>query len=266
MAIFFLLMSCNTKYNIIDTGLANGKFDGNMYEYLQSGSYDWDSTRLMIERANLVDLFEGKRAGYEEITFFGPTNHSIRRYMIEKGISSIAEMDEEFCYKMIMECVVKGKHMRDDIPRGKDTGRESDASDDDGDGDYGDGDYDDGDLGDGDYGDGDLGDGDLGDDSGDGGNEGETEEPQPEVNPDEYMGTDGVVFTSAIGSRFWIYSYRESYNDVAGVGAVVLYIRALDNKGKKIDIASTNIEPTNGVVHSLHYTFTLGDFNVIPND
>lgn len=249
MAIFFLLMSCNTKYNIIDTGLANGKFDGNMYEYLQSSSYDWDSTRLMIERANLVDLFEGKRAGYEEITFFGPTNHSIRRYMLEKGISSIAEMDEEFCYKMIMECVVKGKHMRDDIPRGKDTGRESDISD-----------------GDGDYGDGDLGDGDWGDDSGEGGNEGETEEPQPEVNPDEYMGTDGIVFTSAIGSRFWIYSYRESYNDVAGVGAVVLYIRALNNKGKKIDIASTNIEPTNGVVHSLHYTFTLGDFNVIPND
>lgn len=245
MAIFFLLMSCNTKYNIIDTGVANGKFDGNMYEYLQSNSYDWDSTRLMIEKANLVDLFEGKRAGYEQITFFGPTNHSIRRYMIKEGISSVAEMDEEFCYKAIMECVVKGKHMRDDIPRGKDTGRESDVVDDEDDY-YGDGDYDDGDYGDGDFGD-----------------EGETEEPQPTVNPDEYIGTDGVVFTSEAGSRFWIYSFQESYNDVAGVGAVVLFIRALDNKGNKIDVASTNIEPTNGVVHSLHYNFTLGGFNFI---
>ncbi|WP_026207352.1 fasciclin domain-containing protein [Butyricimonas synergistica] len=201
MGIFFLLMSCNTKYNIIDTGLANGKFAGNMYEYLQSSSYDWDSTRLMIERADLVDLFEGKREGFEQITFFGPTNHSIRRYMLREGITSIAEMDQKFCYEMIMRCVVKGKHMRDDIPRGKNTANEY----------------------------------------------------------DENQGTGGTVFTGAMGNRFWIYSFQESYNDVAGVGAVVLYIKSLETGGTMIDVASTDIEPTNGVVHSLHYNFTLGE-------
>ncbi len=67
--VVLFLFSCNTKYNIIDTGLANGKFAGNMYEYLQSNHYDWDSTVLMIKKADLVDLFEVKRAGYETITF-----------------------------------------------------------------------------------------------------------------------------------------------------------------------------------------------------
>ena len=38
------LFSCETKYNYIDSGLANGRFDGTMYDYLHSNSYDWDST------------------------------------------------------------------------------------------------------------------------------------------------------------------------------------------------------------------------------
>lgn len=220
IGILFLLTSCNTKYNIIDTGLVNGKFDGNMYEYLQSNSYDWDSTRLMIEKADLVDLFEGKRTGYEQITFFGPTNHSIRRYMLDNGITSIAEMDRDFCYEMIMKCIVKGKHMRDDIPSGKPA--VNGASDDN----WNSSDEDEGESG--------------------------------GVN-DKYQGTGGVVFTGEMNNRFWIYSFQESYNHVAGVGAIVLYIVSLETGGTKIDVASTNIEPTNGVVHSLHYNFTLGD-------
>ncbi len=229
--IVFLLASCNTKYNIIDTGLVNGKFDGNMYEYLKSNRYDWDSTRLMIEKADLVDLFEGKREGYEQITFFGPTNHSIRRYLLENGMTGIADMDEELCYEMIMKCVVKGKHMRDDIPRGKKIAlNEDDDMGEDWNDDM-DGDFDDEENG---------------------------EEENPGDDGSKYQGTGGIVFTGGMGNRFWIYSFQESYNEVAGVGAVVLYIVNLDS-GKKIDIASTNIEPTNGVVHSLHYNFTLGE-------
>lgn len=215
IGILFLLASCNTKYNIIDTGLVNGKFDGNMYEYLQSNSYDWDSTRLMIEKADLVDLFEGKRTGYEQITFFGPTNHSIRRYMLDNKITSIAEMDKDFCYEMIMKCVVKGKHMRDDIPSGKPAVNETEYND--------------------------------------------WNEDEPGEESDKYQGTGGVIFTGETGNRFWTYSFQESYNQVAGVGAIVLYIVSLETGGTKIDVASTDIEPTNGVVHSLHYNFTLGD-------
>ena len=55
----------------------------------QSAENRWDySVRYLIPEdttfvdgeitfkiSDLVDLFEGKRAGYEKITFFGPTNH-----------------------------------------------------------------------------------------------------------------------------------------------------------------------------------------------
>ena len=212
--VVLFLFSCNTKYNIIDTGLANGKFAGNMYEYLQSNHYDWDSTVLMIKKADLVDLFEGKRAGYEKITFFGPSNHSIRKYMLDNGYTCVDEMGEELCYEMIMKCVVKGKYMREDIPAGKPV---------------------------------------VNTDTDDEWNDKLSE------NPDVYCGEGGVIFTGEMGNRFWIYSFQESYEKVPGVGAVVLYIVSLETGGTQIDVASTNIEPTNGVVHSLHYNFVLGN-------
>lgn len=66
-----------TKYNAVDTGLAQKKFPGNMYEYLHSDSYNWDSLLMFIDYLGLEEYFTGKKAGYEEVTFFGPTNHSI---------------------------------------------------------------------------------------------------------------------------------------------------------------------------------------------
>ena len=58
-----------TKYNQIDTGLAQKKYPGNMYEYLHSDSYNWDSLLVFIDYLGLEDYFTGKKAGYEEITF-----------------------------------------------------------------------------------------------------------------------------------------------------------------------------------------------------
>lgn len=117
--IILTFIGCQTKYNIIDTGLANGKFDGNMYEYLKSDSYNWDSIRLIIERAELVDLFEGHREGYEQITFFGPVNHSIRRWMIENDYNKVSKIPLKVCREMVMRHIVKNKRlMLDDIPIG----------------------------------------------------------------------------------------------------------------------------------------------------
>ena len=113
------LFSCETKYNYIDSGLANGRFDGTMYDYLHSNSYDWDSTLLLVERAGLEDLFQGKQVGYEKITFFGPTNLSILRWMIEQGYNAIREIPEATCRELILRHVVAGIHWRDDIPRGE---------------------------------------------------------------------------------------------------------------------------------------------------
>lgn len=105
-----------------------------MYEYFQANHYDWDSLVLMIDRAGLKDVFTGERAGFEKITFFGPTNHTIRLWMykserrwdpelmqtvvVKKAYYRVDEIPVEDCRRLVMEHVVKGVYMRDDIPEG----------------------------------------------------------------------------------------------------------------------------------------------------
>lgn len=94
---FVVAMGACTEDNFIKTGLHNGRFDGSLLEYLKAPghSYDWDSTARLVEQAGpgMVRLFEGKDPEHPEITFLGPTNHSIRRYMLFAGYERIADMD-----------------------------------------------------------------------------------------------------------------------------------------------------------------------------
>lgn len=127
--------SCKTNYDMIDTGLAKTSYDGNMYEYLKSNSYDWDSIRVMIEYAGMTDYFEGKVQGYDKFTFLGPTNHTIRRWLIEEYARindimpweidgsihkyRISDLTVANCREFIKMHMIEGKKiMRDDIPRG----------------------------------------------------------------------------------------------------------------------------------------------------
>ena len=68
VGVLLLLASC-TKDNFINTGVSNGRFDGNILEYMSAHSYDWDSTLVMIYHAgvDMVKLFEGND---EEHHFF----------------------------------------------------------------------------------------------------------------------------------------------------------------------------------------------------
>ena len=45
-----------TKYNEINTGIAQKKYPGNMYEYFHSDSYNWDSLLLLIDYTGLKEL------------------------------------------------------------------------------------------------------------------------------------------------------------------------------------------------------------------
>ena len=74
----------------------------------------------------------------------------------------------------------------------------------------------------------------------------------------EVIGKDGGYYTMMGGNRIWAYTFKDSYQDVAEMGALLLGITSVD-KHKKINIASGDIEPDNGVVHSLAYNFTLGE-------
>ena len=173
MIVLLLIGGCSTNWNFENTGLAKEHFDGNMYEYLRSDSYNWDSIRLIIERAELVPLFEGK----DPITFIGPTNHSVRKWMNDKFI------------KIVKDHLFAGKILRDDIPQGKYLTQEG-----------------------------------------------------------------GDVYTTLSGKSIWMGLFYEDYGNVVEGGVRVIYLKG----DVTIDIASSNIQPTNGVVHSLSYNYVLG--------
>lgn len=60
-----------TKDNYIDTGISNGRYHGNLMQYMASNSYDWDSTILLVRHAGeeMVRLFEGKTRHTRRLRF-----------------------------------------------------------------------------------------------------------------------------------------------------------------------------------------------------
>ena len=204
--IFMLSVSSCIQDNFWYSGVSNGKFDGSLLEYLEAPghSYNWDSTALMVRHAGeeIVRIFEGNDPDLKEITFFGPTNHSIRRYMLEKGIKRVTDMDPTWCAAQLKRHIVKGKIYRDDVPAGK------------------------------------------------------------PATSGAAVGEGGKDYTTLAGNRIHLYTYKTDYNGVAEMGPVTLFGSSLDSPfGVKNfeELASTNIEPNNCVVHSLVYDFTLGN-------
>lgn len=64
----FALYSC-VDDNYHDSGLANGRYDGTVWEYMHS-NHEWDSALVVIERAGLVGIFDGSDPAYKDgITF-----------------------------------------------------------------------------------------------------------------------------------------------------------------------------------------------------
>ncbi len=120
LVIPLLTIAC-TKDNFIYSGVCNGRFDGNVLKYMKAHPYDWDSTIVLINHAgeDMVRLFKGEDPEHKEITFLGITNHSIRRYILHKGISRVTDLDKEWCRKMLKQHIIDGKIRRADIPVGK---------------------------------------------------------------------------------------------------------------------------------------------------
>ena len=193
-----IFASCDTKDNYIDTGISNGRYDGNMMEYFGSNSYDWDSTVLVIQRAGLEEVFMGTDPDYPEITFLGPTNHSIRRWMLQEGYDTVDDIPEDLCRSMMLKHIVKGKYMKKDIAFRNTAYTAADPKQD-----------------------------------------------------------GGTELTCLGGNKILAYKERLDYAGVSEAGAIVLrfYSRELY---QKVPMASVDIEPDNGVVHSLNYSYTFG--------
>ena len=106
------------------SGVCEEEFRGNMYEYLQSNHYDWDSIVKIIDRAGLREMFEK-----EEFTFLGPTNITIRKWFFWDKIGGVGETDKEYvihgyksiqrvpveiCRKIVLSHVIEGIVARDE--------------------------------------------------------------------------------------------------------------------------------------------------------
>lgn len=115
--------ACTTKQEVIDGGIASPYFDGNIMEYLRSNEEQWGYTVEMIERAGLVDLFEGKVDTVPELTFFAPPSYAVFRYLMdlkyegtgEERYESIQDIPVETCKTLILKHVVVGKYLKEDI-------------------------------------------------------------------------------------------------------------------------------------------------------
>lgn len=198
------LFSCGTKYNYEDTGVSNAYFDGNMYQYLESSSYNWDSVRLMINRAELREVFE-----YDDITFMGLTNHSIRKWLIKGGVgfdthgyTCINDIPKGMCRAIVLSLVLDGKMLRDEIER-----------------------------------------------------------IQHDEKGNRIGG--GRKLVTRYGNTVWLWTKQDPYMGVQGAGPVTLSMTALRDDGKTEistnQVASTNIQPHNGVVQALQYSYNIND-------
>lgn len=71
---------------------------------------------------------------------------------------------------------------------------------------------------------------------------------------------DGLVFDCIRGSLF-LWTQRMAYNDIKDTGEIALYIASRNQDGTRNErVASTDIQTTNGVVHSLNYDFRFRNF------
>lgn len=128
--------SC-TKYNLIETGYAVGKHDSSMDKYFEGDPYNWTLTRQLIAHAGLTDVFT--QTGGEGITFFGVTDNSIRRYLLqmqdkenetaeEEGRAakrlSLEDIPVDAAREMLERCIIRGRFMLSDIPSGRLTASE----------------------------------------------------------------------------------------------------------------------------------------------
>lgn len=213
MMIVGTLAGCGTKYNFEDTGISNGRFYCNMYEYLKSDHENWDSIAKLIDRSgeDIIEIFQN-----EEITFFGPTNLTVHRWFywdtqnggyadsvayVPHGYTCIEDIPVDTCRKIVLSHIVNGVITRDDVPR---------------------------------------------------------------VTYDEkgVKNGGGMILTSRYGNKMWLWSIREPYLGIPDMGPIVLDMASLKNDNsvnKNIGVATVGLKPDNGIVHSLPYTYSIGE-------
>lgn len=110
-----MLAACETKQEWWDSGVSSPYHDCSMMEYLRGDDYNWELTVALIERAGLIDLFEGRVDTLPAITFLAPPSYSVLRYLWDNGKEEITDLPVSECREMVLKHVIKGKYLKEDI-------------------------------------------------------------------------------------------------------------------------------------------------------
>ena len=78
--------SCKRDEYYIDGGLANPYFNGTILEYLESKPIEFDSVAQIIKLAGLEETFHN-----DEFTFFAPRDENIKRLIGQVGLEDIVD-------------------------------------------------------------------------------------------------------------------------------------------------------------------------------
>lgn len=104
-----------TKQEVIDTGISSPYYEGSVMDFLRGDEYNFGMTVKMIERAGLVDLFEGTDADCPEITFLAFKTHTVYLYLLNNDLDSVPQLSPAFCKNVVLHHVIGGKYLKQDV-------------------------------------------------------------------------------------------------------------------------------------------------------
>jgi len=113
-------ISC-TKY-YFDSGVHEAKYDGTVWDYMESRKPYFDSTMTVIELAGMKNVFEN-----ENITFFAPPGgtifravHGLNQYLKFHGKDTVSQLNQispEVWKSTLSDYVFKGSNLLKDYPQ-----------------------------------------------------------------------------------------------------------------------------------------------------
>ena len=206
--------SCKKEY-YKDGGLANPKYNGSIFDYLQKSNTGlFDTVAYIIEKAGLKEKLDK-----EEVTFFCPTDESIvdamndlntSRYFMYKDSLQLEDIPPVVWKKFLERYILDGKHLASQFAR---------------------------------------------------------------VDPNNIYAYPGINYITLNGFILNIGLIYQDYGGVEAVGARIIRVTDINVnpsdflKNPSVIVASSDIQPTNGVLHVLkinHLFGFRGDFvNVV---
>ncbi len=121
LVVMGLFAACKKDY-YKDSGLANGRYEGSVLDYLKSKPFFFDTLVQVIDLAGMSDVFQK-----EQITFFAPSNMCFdstlmytNRLLYSAGkdtISKLSQVPKDLWRKVLSRYVFKGKNLLNDYPQ-----------------------------------------------------------------------------------------------------------------------------------------------------